>query len=329
MLRYVLRRILANALNLAAISVLAFWLVAISGDPLAGLRLDPRIPKSTIELRIHQLHLDKGLVERYWIWLRGVLHGDFGVSTSLNQPVAASFTAHFAVTLRMVIGATLLSIVVAVVTGVVAALRRGRLVDRGVTFSNFIFLAVPTFVLALFLKLYVAGPINTHFGSLGNPVLPVSLDQSPTQTGGFFQRLPDYAVHMILPTITLTLVTYASWSLYQRSQVLEALDMDHVRLAKSKGLSGRRVLTHHVLRNALIPVVTVIALDFAGLLGGAIITENVFSWNGLGSWFIDGVNAQDVNLTLAYVMITALFVVVFNLLADVMYAVLDPRIKYD
>jgi len=329
MLRYILRRILANSVNLIAISILAFWLVAISGDPLASLRLNPKIPKSTIELRIHQLHLDKGLAERYWIWLHGVIHGDFGISTSLNQPVGASFTSHFVVTLRMIIGATVLAIIVAVVTGVVAALRRGKVTDRAITFSNFVFLAVPTFVLALFLKLYVAGPINQHLGSPGNPLIPVSLDQNPTATGGFFQRLPDYASHMILPTITLTLVTYASWSLYQRSQVLEALDMDHVRLAKSKGLSSRRVLTHHVLRNALIPVVTVVALDFAGLLGGAIITENVFSWNGLGSWFINGVNAQDVNLTLAYVMVTALFVVMFNLLADVMYAVLDPRIKYD
>ena len=161
------------------------------------------------------------------------------------------------------------------------------------------------------------------------PILPVSQDSNPLDTGGFLHNIPDYLSHMILPTLTLTLVTYASWSLYQRSQFLEALDMDHVRLARSKGLSRRRVLTRHVLRNALIPLVTVVALDFAGLLGGAIITETVYSWNGLGQWFLNGVNAIDVNITMAYIMITAVFVVAFNLLADVMYAVLDPRIKYD
>ena len=143
------------------------------------------------------------------------------------------------------------------------------------------------------------------------------------------RRLPDYAAHTVLPTITLILVTYSSWAIYQRASILETMDADYVRLARSKGISPRRVLMRHVFRNALIPVTTVIALDFAAVLGGAVITEIVFGWQGLGQWFLTGVTTLDINITLAYLLITAVIVILFNLLADILYAFLDPRIRYD
>ena len=141
--------------------------------------------------------------------------------------------------------------------------------------------------------------------------------------------MPDYAAHTALPVITLILVTYSSWAIYQRASILETLNSDHVRLARSKGLAPRRVLFRHILRNALIPVTTVIALDFAAVLGGAIVTEIVFGWQGLGQWYLQGVTTLDTNITLAYLLVTATFVILFNLLADIIYAYLDPRIRYD
>jgi peptide/nickel transport system permease protein len=128
--------------------------------------------------------------------------------------------------------------------------------------------------------------------------------------------------------LTLVLATYSSWAIYQRSTLLDVMDSDYVRLARAKGISPRRVLRRHILRNALIPVTTVIALDFAGLLGGAVITETVYGWNGLGRFFLDGVNGQDTNVVLAYLLLTATIVIVFNLIADILYGILDPRIRY-
>jgi peptide/nickel transport system permease protein len=172
----------------------------------------------------------------------------------------------------------------------------------------------------------VAVPIDEHFHRV---VLATAGEQNPLAAGNFFQRLPDYASHTILPTITLVLATYASWAIYQRSTLLDVMDSDYVRLARAKGISPRRVLYRHILRNALIPVTTVIALDFAGILGGAVITETVYGWNGLGRFFLDGVNNLDVNVTLAYLMLTATIVILFNLLADIAYGFLDPRIRYN
>ena len=208
----------------------------------------------------------------------------------------------------------------------VAALRKGKVTDHVATVTNFIFLAAPVFVVGLLLKEFVAIPINEHVNRI---IFYTNGEQSPTLSGSFLQRLPDYAAHTALPTITLILATYSSWAIYQRSSILETLDSDHVRLARSKGISPRRVLFRHVLRNALIPITTVIALDFAAVLGGAVITEIVFGWQGIGVWFLNGVVNLDTNIVLAYLIVTAVFVILFNLLADIIYAFLDPRIRYD
>jgi peptide/nickel transport system permease protein len=298
--------------------------VASSGDPLAILRSNPHVPHSTIVAREQILNLNHPLWDRYWIWLTNALHGNLG--TTINgQDVAQEMWSHLFVTLRMVIIATLVAIVVGISMGVLAAVRQNKFTDHAITVTNFVLLATPVFVLGLALKEFVAIPINQH---VGTTVFYTDGEQSPTLSGSFFSRLPDYAAHTALPVITLILISYASWAIYQRSTMIETLDADHVRLARAKGLSQRRVLVRHVLRNALIPVTTVIALDFAAVLGGALITEIVFGWQGLGIWFLNGVNDLDSNVTLAYLLITATFVILFNLLADIAYAYLDPRIRY-
>jgi peptide/nickel transport system permease protein len=322
---YILRRLAISVVVLVVATILVFVLVAESGNPLALLRENPHTPRSTIVAREQLLHLNDPLWQRYWIWFSHAMRGDFGSSIA-GVEVRPQLFAHLLITLRMVVVATILSIFLAIAIGVIAALRQGKAADHIATFTNFLFLAAPTFVVGIVLKEYVAIPINLH---LNRTIFYTNGDQSPTLSGSFLQRLPDYAGHTILPTLTLILVTYSSWAIYQRSSFLDTMDSDHVRLARAKGLRPRRVLMRHVLRNALIPVTTVIALDFAGILGGAVITEIVFGWQGLGVWFLNGVTTLDVNITLAYLLITAVIVILFNLLADIIYAFLDPRIRYD
>jgi glutathione transport system permease protein len=324
MFAYVVRRLLISVVVLFFATIFVFILVASSGNPLALLNANPHIPHATVVARENLLHLNDPLWQRYWIWLTGALHGDLG--TTINgQDVASQMTSHLFVTLRMVVIATIIAIFVAVFMGVMAAVRQNKVTDHAITVTNFVLLATPIFVLGLVLKEFVAIPINQHVGST---VLYTDGEQSPTLSGPFLSRLPDYAAHMVLPALTLVLISYASWAIYQRSSTIETIDADHVRLARAKGLSRRRVLVRHVLRNALIPVTTVIALDFAAVLGGAIITEIVFGWQGLGQWYVSGVTTLDVNVMLAYLLVTAVFVILFNLVADILYGVLDPRIRY-
>jgi peptide/nickel transport system permease protein len=324
MFAYVIRRFLISIVILFFASILVFILVSTAGDPLALLRANPHIPHSTIVAREQLLHLNDPLWQRYWIWFSGAIRGNLG-NTIAGQPVAPQLWSHLLVTLRMVIVATVLAILVAIGLGVWAAVRQNKLADHTITVTNFVLLATPVFVLGLALKEFVAIPINQQVGST---IFYTDGEQSPTLSGSFFSRLPDYAGHTALPALTLILVSYSSWAIYQRSSMIETLDADHVRLARAKGLSQRRVLVRHVLRNALIPVTTVIALDFAAVLGGAILTEYVFGWQGLGTWYVQGVSTLDVNIMLAYLLVTATFVILFNLLADILYGVLDPRIRY-
>ncbi|HEX4162170.1 MAG TPA: ABC transporter permease [Acidimicrobiales bacterium] len=324
MFAYVIRRLLISVVVLFFATILVFLLVASSGNPLALIEANPHVPHSTVVARENLLHLNNPLWQRYWIWLTNALHGNLG--TTINgQDVAAQAMSHLLVTLRMVLIATVIAVVIAISLGVIAAVRQGKAADHAITVTNFVLLATPVFVLGLALKEFVAIPINQHVGST---IFYTDGEQSPTLSGPFLSRIPDYAGHTALPVLTLILVSYTSWAIYQRSSTIETLDADYVRLARSKGLSPRRVLIRHVLRNALIPVTTVVALDFAAVLGGAILTEIVFGWQGLGQWYVNGVTTLDVNVMLAYLLITATFVILFNLIADVLYGVLDPRIRY-
>lgn len=324
MLSYLLRRLAASVVILLLSSMMVFFMVAKSGDPLATLRLNPHIPKAVIAARAAQLHLNDPLPKRYWIWISNAIHGNFGLTIG-NQPVAPQLWQHMLVTLEMVLIATAIAIVLAITIGVLSAIRQGRSFDTGAAFANYLFISIPVFVLGLVLKEFVAIPINN---AIGHTLLYTIGQESPNLTGSFFARFGNYAGHAVLPILTLILVVYPSWSIYQRSSMLEALDSDYVRLARAKGLRPSRVLIRHTLRNALIPVTTVIALDFAAILGGSILVEQVFSWQGMGNWFLAGITNLDMNTIQAYLLLTAFFVVLFNFIADVLYGVLDPRIRY-
>jgi len=324
---YLIRRIVTGLVVLLVVSFLMFVIVSLSGDPLATLRANPNTSPATIAAARAQLHLDQPLLDRYWTWLGGLLHGNFGTSTT-GQPVGSQLWQRLLVTLKLIIPAVILSVALGVTLGVVSAIRQYKPVDHVSTGLAYLFFSTPVFVVGLLLKDFLAVDVNK---AAGKTVLYTVGEATPGYSGTAWGGFTDAVQHSVLPVVTLTLITYATWSRYQRSAMLDVLNADYIRLARAKGLTPRRVLFVHGLRNALIPVITVVAIDFAGLIGGAVITEIVFSWEGMGKFLLDaltGTESPDVYVVQAWLLITAAAVVAFNIVADLIYALLDPRIRY-
>jgi peptide/nickel transport system permease protein len=325
MLSFIIRRLLIAIPLVLLSTVLVFLLVANSGDPLADLKgRNPPVPPQVIQAREHQLGLDKPLPQRYWHWLTHFVRGDMGKSIR-GVEVRPLLFQRIRVTLRMVVLASAIAIVLAIGAGVLSAVRQYTVTDYTFTFAGFLFLSMPVFWLAALLKEYGAIRLNKLFGK---QVIYTVGAETPNLAGSIGHRLADYAGHLVLPTVALALITFASWSRYQRSTMLDVLGSDYLRRARAKGLSRSRVMVRHALRNALIPLVTVVAIDTGAIFGGAVITERVFSWQGMGALLIQGVETSDPNILLAWLTVTSFLVVLFNLIADVLYAVLDPRIRY-
>lgn len=322
---YLIRRVLAGILTLLVASFLLFLMVAVSGNPLATLMSNPHVSPATIAAAKQELGLNQPLLLRYWSWLTHMLQGSFGTSTT-GQPVGSELGSRLLVTLRMVLPATIISAVIAVLIGVISAVKQYSITDNVMTGLAYLFYSAPVFVIAILLKDFLALDLNK---AVGHTVL-YTIGESTPGTTGAWHVFTDALGHTVLPVITLTLATYAGWSRYQRAAMLDVLNADYVRFARAKGLSPRRVLYVHALRNALIPVVTVVALDFATILGGAILTEIAFGWNGMGSFLLQGLSgpvSPDTSVVQAWLMVVAIAVIAFNILADLLYAVLDPRIR--
>jgi peptide/nickel transport system permease protein len=326
MLTFIARRLLISIPVLLLSSVLVFVMVTNSGDPLAELKTrNPPVPAHVIEARRHQLRLDRPLPERYWYWIHNFARGDLGKSVR-GLDVGPLLVRRVAVTLRMVVLAIVLAVLLAVGSGVLSAVRQYTISDHALTFAGFLFLSMPVFWLAALLKEFGAIRLNQL---LGRQWVFVVGDQSPNLTGPLGHRLADYAGHLLLPTIAIALAAYAGWSRFQRAAMLDVLGSDYLRMARAKGLPRWRVTVLHALRNALVPLVTVVAIDVAAILGGVFVVEVVFSWHGMGELFVQGVQAKDVNIVLACLMVSSVIVVLFNLLADILYGVLDPRVRED
>jgi peptide/nickel transport system permease protein len=323
---YLLRRVLAGIIVLFVLSFGVFILVALSGNPLAALQATPGISRATIAAAGAQLHLNEPLADRYWGWLVGLLHGSFGYSYT-GQPVGPQIAQRLLVTVKLVVPAVILSVLLGVIVGVISAVRQYKPVDHVSTGLAYLFFSTPVFVLALLLKDFLAVDVNR---AVGHTILFTVGESTPGITGTW-NVFVDEVQHAVLPVVTLTLVTYATWSRFQRAAMLDVLNADYIRLARAKGLSPRRVLFVHALRNALIPVVTVVAIDFAALIGGALVTEIVFSWGGMGQYLynaLTGAESPDVYAVSGWLMVAGTAVVIFNILADLVYGLLDPRIRY-
>jgi peptide/nickel transport system permease protein len=264
----------------------------------------------------HALHLDQPLYLQYSHWVWNLLHGNFGYDFYKGEPVGSAIAAAAPATVSLVIGAAIIWITYGVATGVISAVRSRSLLDRGFTASALAFYSMPTFVLGLgliWIFAYKLSPVTTFFPFHG--YVPFT-----TNPAKWFQ-------YLILPWLTLALVTAATYTRLTRASMLEVLGEDYIRTARSKGMRENRVITRHALRAALTPVVTLAGLDIGTALGGVIIVETLFGVPGLGWTVIQAINQQDLPVILGITILAATFVVVANLIVDILYAVLDPRVR--
>jgi len=317
---------MSSALVLLASSFLVFVMAASTLDPLQKLRQRQGLAPGAIDAQAHLLGLDRSAPARYWTWLTGVLHGDFGKNLAGN-PINPVLFHRVLVTGRLVLAAMVLAVILAVLVGVLTAVRQHKLSDFVATTISYILISLPVFWFAALLKNQAIW-LNDHLFAGQHILWTQGESKAGIEFGTHRAILIDQLQHMILPTISLAALNYAAWSRFQRASMLDVMGSDYIRLARAKGIPYGRVLFRHGLRNALIPVTTVVALNVGLILGGAVLTEHVFGWNGMGAYLLDdAIGQQDVNVLLAWMIVAAFFVIVANLVADMLYAVLDPRIR--
>ncbi len=322
MQRYILRRVLQAIPLLIGITVLVFALVhAAPGSPLAQFEFNPNIKPEDIARIRANLGLDRPLYEQYLRWVGGMLRGDFGVSMITGRPVIERINERLGNTLILSVAALILALVVSIPVGVYSAVRRGKAFDNAATVLSTAGQAIPAFWLGLVCILIFA----VEFKDWGLPAFPSG---GIISTGKPFS-LGDMLWHLILPSFVLALGFIAQWTRYIRSSMLEALGQDYVRTAQAKGLNDHVVIFGHALRNGLIPFVTLIGLALPLLFSGALIIEVIFSWPGIGRLAYDAATERDYTTIMGLVTITAAIVIIGNLVADIAYGILDPRIRYD
>jgi peptide/nickel transport system permease protein len=283
---------------------------------------NPHITQADIIRLKHNFGLDRPVYVQYFAWLGKVLTGDLGYSTSNSEPVLTAILERLPATLLLIGSSFVISLAIGVGFGIVAALKPYSAIDYIVTTFAFFGQSMPVFWFALMMQLAFAVTGVTAFGyHIALPSAGISsLDEF---------NIGDRIEHLILPAAVLSLLGIATWSRFMRSSMLEVIRTDYMRTAAAKGLNRVQVVFRHGLKNALIPLVTIIALSLPSLVAGAIVTESIFAWPGMGRLFINALGQFDFSLLMGYLMMVSVLVVLFNLLADVAYAWLDPRVKYD
>jgi peptide/nickel transport system permease protein len=312
---YIIRRALQAIPLLVGISFAAFVLLRLApGGPMAVYAQNPTMSEADMRRIERNLGLDQPIHVQYLKWVTGMATGNLGFSYRTGRPVGQIILERVPATLELMAAAYLIAVTLGLATGIVSATRRHSVFDYVATVGAMVGLSVPTFwfglvviiVFAAILGLIPSGGIAT----LGAPF-----------------SIQDRLVHLVGPAFVLGLWMTATWSRYTRSSVLEVVGQDYIRTARAKGLRPRAVLFRHTLRNALIPLVTLAGLEFRNLFGGALVTETVFSWPGVGRLYLDSLNYQDYSVILGLLLFTSVMVLIGSLLADLLYAVVDPRIR--
>jgi peptide/nickel transport system permease protein len=303
MARQILRRLLRAVAALLVVTAVVFTLLHVSGDPAYILLTPEASPEDRAAFRA-EYGLDRPLWVQYGRYLGRLAQGDFGQSLSFRTPAAAVALERLPATLELTLAAMALAVLVSVPAAVLAAIRRGTLFDRALMALTLIGQTVPTFWLGMVMILVLA--VRFH-------LFPAS------GRGG--------VLHLVMPATALALWLTALLARVTRSEMIEALEQDYVRTARAKGLTERGIAARHALKNALLPIITVMGLQFGGLLGGAVMTETVFAWPGVGTMILDAILKKDFPVVLAGVVIVAMGFIVVNLLLDLLYTVLDPRLR--
>ena len=324
MLSYVVRRLLYSVVVLVVASFLVFTFVSLSGDPLAQLNIVPNLSEQSRQNVIDAKHLDDPIPVQCAYWVKDAVTNEFGTTLLGDRPILPDLWRVMKNTLQLVLIAELFAVLIAVGVGVYSALHQYSPFDYTATTLSVLGLATPAFWLALILQVLVVQIQE----ATGHRIFPIASLNSVDHEGGLDFVL-DRAHHLVLPVIVLTVASVAGYARYMRASMLEVINSDYVRTARAKGLPERTVTMKHAFRNALIPLVTLVALSFGNLLGGAIVVETVFSLDGMGLYFYNALLANDPYRVMAWLMVTATMIIIFNLVADIVYGYLDPRVRYD
>ena len=331
---FIVRRLLLLIPVLIGVTIITFVIShVIPADPAMAFAGGPKAQPETIERIREQLHLNEPLYIQYFYYLNDLIHLNLGKSYLENRPVTDALGQYFPATFELTIIAMLISVPLGILGGIISAIRRNKLSDQITRFIAIIGYSLPIFWLALILQYLLAYqfPILPLEGRLA-----IGLQAPQTITGlyivdsiltGNLETLTSSLYHIILPAFTLGFATLALILRMTRSSMLEVMGMDYIRTARAKGLSERKVIYKHALRNALIPTVTVSGLQFGALLGGAVLTESIFNWPGMGRFAANAVLGLDFNSVMGFTLIVAIIYVIANLIVDLLYAVIDPRVK--
>jgi peptide/nickel transport system permease protein len=332
-LKYIVRRLLGAIPVLFGLSIVLFAFVhLLPGDPCRTILGQHATPEACQRLRLN-LGLDLPLWQQYLDYVGHLLRGDFGASIVNNKPVLTEFAVRFPATLELSLAALTFAVGVGIPLGRLAARHAQGWIDGGVTVVSLLGISIPVFVLGLVLVYIFAVQLRwLPTSSRIDPRAGLELNTNFVLLDSLLQGRPDLFVdglrHLILPAVALGSIPLAIIARITRAAVLDVANEDYVRTARAKGLTERRVDNRHIMRNAWLPVVTVIGLQVGGLLGGAVLTETVFAWNGVGRWVVDAIQGRDYFVVQSTILIFALLFLAVNLVVDVLYAFLNPRIRY-
>ncbi|HEY5304204.1 MAG TPA: ABC transporter permease [Acidimicrobiales bacterium] len=314
---FIARRIAHGIIVLWTVATVVFFMYFVAPNDVARLTAGRQADPATVAAVTRKLGLNRPLLDQYVSYLGRLIHGNLGYSFSNTEPVNSLIHQAFPVTLSVAIGGAVLWLILGVGAGVLAAVRRRTVIDRVVTALTLFFYSMPTFLLGellllgLFYELHLAG--FDFFSGQGY----VSFSQSPAS----------WAQHLLLPWLTIALVSAATYARLTRASLSDVLEEDYIRTARAKGLSSWRIITLHGLRSALTPIVTQFGLDVGTLLGGVVVTEEVFGLPGLGQLIVTSIDHQDLPTIMGLVLLASTFVVVANIVVDVCYVLLDPRVR--
>jgi len=316
MTQYLLKRGGQSLVLLLMVSLIGFGILYLSpGGPLSQLAQSSNMAQEDIDRLTRSMGLDRPFLIQYGDWLLRMVRGDWGTSYRDGIGVLATIGSHIGATLSLMAVSTVIAALLGGMIGIWGAVRRHSLMDALSSVGAMIALSIPTFWFGL-MAIYLFS-IKLGWLPAGN--------QQTFGDGSFL----DQVHHMIAPVMVLAMVETAVWARFMRSSMIETLEQDYIRTARAKGVGGRAVIVSHALRNALLPMITLVGLQFPTLLGGALITETVFSWPGMGRLFFDSLEYRDYPVVMGILMLSAIMVMLGSLLADVLYAIADPRIRMD
>ena len=340
MTAYILRRFIIAIPLLVIISMVVFGMISLApGGPMSAFEENPNLTPEDLARLEEELGLNQPIHVRYIKWAQHIVVGDWGYSNATRRPVLTEIGDRLPNTLQLMLIAFVVTLLIAIPIGIFSALHQYSLFDHLATFFAFVGQAVPIFwfglILIIVFNVWLKDPVSPSSGFAWSHFLSCH-DCKPLMPGG---GMAPYGVdhptlgqriqHLILPVTMLALFGAGTYTRYMRGQMLEVIHLDYIRTARAKGLNEPRIIWGHAVKNAITPVITIMALDLPGLFGGALFTETIFSWPGMGRLFFRSAQRVDYPLLMGIVMINSVLIIFFNLIADVSYAFLDPRVRYD